>query len=99
MIEMQYFPKLIIATATVLLAAGCASPPPLWNLNGRSQQELNDRHVFCDQYAVNNAAPAPMYSGNPYAALASLVTLSGQAAGISVLYNACMKEAGFSRAN
>lgn len=81
---------------TVMCLSGCASGPTMWNLNGKTQADLNSRHIACDEYAARNSMPATNYGGaNPYSALASLVSLSGQSAGMNMIYEACMNEGGF----
>jgi len=89
--------RIICIAATAFFLVSCSSTPSRWHLNGKSQQELNERHSFCDQFAANNAAPAMMYGGNPYSALASLISLSGQTAGVAILYESCMNEGGFNK--
>jgi hypothetical protein len=87
------------ALAILLSVVGCASSPTRWHLNGKSHEEFNSRHYSCDEFAARNSMPATNYGGaNPYSALASLVSLSGQSAGMTMIYEACMNEAGYTKA-
>ena len=87
---------------------GCASKPVLWQLNGKSKQDLDNRHFQCQDFAQNNSSQNPsapgnmgygMGAGNPYMALGSLVQIAGSSVGFEMFYERCMNEGGFYRAN
>lgn len=96
--------RLTCVVSAGFLVIGCASKPPLWQLNGRSQLELDKQHFYCKDYAANNVLQNPaaysnlgfgIGSGNPFMAVGSLMQLTGTAAGETLIYEACMNEGGF----
>jgi len=87
-----------VTFVSILSLSGCASTPPRWNLNGKSQEELNSRHLSCDEFAARNVAPAMTYGGaDPYSVMASLLSLSGQSYGMDKVYESCMNAGGFTK--
>ena len=85
--------------AVVVVIAGC-STTPIWNLNGRTQQDLDYAHALCDQVAhqqaagVQGAQPLGLYAG-----VIAGINVLGQATMYNVAYNNCMQQNGFNRIN
>lgn len=92
----------LLATTTVLFASGCAGPT-LWNLNGRTQADLNQHHLECQNFAgqaINeqnlNQSGQFIGSGSRKAANAGVAMILLEGAGFNQRYESCMISQGYS---
>lgn len=78
---------------------GCASSPPRWYLNGRSNEEFQQIHAQCDAAAANQigqGSTGPL--ANNYAIAGAMMSLMGGVFAASSTYDNCMKAQGFTPA-
>ena len=92
------------ALMLALLVAGCAAPQ-MWYLHGKTENELQSTHVYCQNYAdqfINQRAMQQAgYAAGVDSSLAgaALGLIFLQASHVQSVYERCMHEHGFTKAN